>query len=211
MQLVLWSWGVDLLMQDKAQAVFCNVRPPGHHAEHNKAMGFCFLNNVAIGVRYALSYYHLERIAIIDFDVHHGNGTQDIFQEEDHVMFCSSFEHPFYPGYDLRNDNSHVLNVPLRPGTVGSKYREQVSAAWFHKLHAFKPQLFFFSAGFDAHRDDPLADIELTMEDYCWLTTEIASMAKQYSNGKMLSVLEGGYDLDVLRTCVPAHVNAMLV
>lgn len=204
-------FAVDLVMKDQAQAVFCNVRPPGHHAEYEKAMGFCFFNNVAIGVKYARETYHLNRIAIIDFDVHHGNGTQNIFQHDNHVMYCSSFEHPFYPGYDEEMDNKHILSVPLAAGTKGEEFRKKVQEAWFDQLAAYQPQLIFFSAGFDAHTNDPLADINLVKEDYVWLTTQIAKIAKVHCNGRMISVLEGGYNLDVLAQCVPAHLNAMII
>lgn len=200
---------VDLVMTDKAQVVFCNVRPPGHHAEHERPMGFCFFNNVAIGVLYAMQKYQLQRITIVDFDVHHGNGTQNIFQNNKQVQYCSSFEHPFYPGYEPEMDNTHILSVPLKAGTSGEEFRKLVSAAWFDKIAAFQPQLIFFSAGFDAHADDPLAHIKLHKDDYEWLTKEIANIAKVHCGGKMISVLEGGYNLEALAESVPVHVNAM--
>lgn len=202
-------FAVDLVMQNKTKVAFCNVRPPGHHAEREKAMGFCIFNNVAVGVMHALLHHRLNRVAIIDFDVHHGNGTQDIFQRNKQVMYCSSFQHPFYPGYDEEMDNEHIIGVPLPAGTDGATYRARVKDAWFKKLHEFKPELIFFSAGFDAHTNDPLANINLTKDDYVWLTTEIAKIAKTHCNGRMISVLEGGYDLVVLAECVPEHVNAM--
>ena len=201
---------VDLVIKGEARVVFCNVRPPGHHAERDKAMGFCIFNNVAVGVMHAINTYHLERIAIVDFDVHHGNGTQHIFQNDNRVLYCSSFEHPFYPGYDPALDRPHLLSVPLQAGTTSDLFRQKVAAAWFDKIRTFKPQLIFLSSGFDAHRDDPLADINLTKADYVWLTTEIAQIAKQCCDGKMISALEGGYNLAVLRECVPAHVDAMV-
>jgi len=203
-------FAVDLVMQQKAQAAFCNIRPPGHHAEYEKAMGFCFFNNVAIGVMHALKQYQLERIAIIDFDVHHGNGTQNIFQDDSQVMYCSSFEYPFYPGYQEERDNEHILSVPLSAGTTSETFREKVKAAWFEKLAAFQPQFIFFSAGFDAHCNDPLADLNLVEADYVWLTTQIAKIAKAHCDGRMVSALEGGYNLEALAQCVPAHVNAMV-
>lgn len=201
---------VDVVMQGETKIAFCNIRPPGHHAERDRAMGFCFFNNVAVGVAHAIKQYGLERIAIIDFDVHHGNGTQNIFQDDPRVLYCSSFEHPFYPGYDPANDNEHILNVPIVPGTTGEAFCERVAGEWFDKLNAFKPQLIFFSAGFDAHIDDPLADLNLTESDYVWLTKQIAKIAKAHCDGKMISVLEGGYQIDALEECVPAHVKAML-
>lgn len=203
-------FAVDALMSNQAVAAFCNVRPPGHHAERNKAMGFCFFNNVAVGVMHAIDQYQLQRIAIIDFDVHHGNGTQDIFQREDRVLYCSSFQHPFYPGYDPAMDNAHILSVPLPAGTDGASFREKVSAAWFEKLALFQPQLIFFSAGFDAHKNDPLAHLRLTQADYLWLTEEMAKIAERFCSGRMVSVLEGGYALEVLAECVPVHINAMI-
>lgn len=202
-------YAVDLVMTGKADVAFCGVRPPGHHAERAKAMGFCFFNNVAIGVMHAMTTYDLDRIAIIDFDVHHGNGSQNIFQQDKRVLYCSSFESPFYPGYEPELDNEHILSVPLSPETTSEEFREKVAAAWFEKLAAFQPQLIFFSAGFDAHKDDPLADLQLEDEDYVWVTEQIAKIAKVHCEGRMISVLEGGYNLDVLARCVPAHVEAM--
>lgn len=202
-------FAVDLVMKDEAQVAFCNIRPPGHHAERAQGMGFCFFNNVAIGVLHAIHTYGLTRIAIIDFDLHHGNGTQDIFQTDDRVLLCSSFEHPLYPGYDPEKDNHHILNVPLAAGTGGDVFRAKVKAAWFDRLNAFKPQFIFFSAGFDAHANDPLGNLQLTKADYVWLTKEIAEIAKVHCGGKMVSVLEGGYNLEALAECVPAHVESL--
>jgi len=203
-------FAVDTVMSGEAQVAFCNIRPPGHHAERDKAMGFCFFNNIAIGVVHVITHYPIKRVAIIDFDVHHGNGTQNIFQTEKRVMYCSSFEHPFYPGYDSEMDNEHILSVPLEAGTGSELFRGKVQEVWFERLAAFQPQFIFFSAGFDAHAKDPLADLSLIEEDYVWLTTQIAKIAKVHGDGKMVSVLEGGYNLDALAQCVPAHVNAML-
>lgn len=202
---------VDLVMKGQVQSAFCNIRPPGHHAEREKAMGFCFFNNVAVGAMYAMTQYQLQRIAIIDFDVHHGNGTQSIFQRDKRVLYCSSFEHPFYPGYEEEMDNEHILSVPLAAGTTSEMFRSAIEAAWFDKIAAFQPQLIFFSAGFDAHASDALADLQLTADDYVWLTTHIAKIAKVHSGGKMISVLEGGYNLDALAQCVPLHIDAMIV
>jgi acetoin utilization deacetylase AcuC-like enzyme len=203
-------YAVDLIMNDDINVAFCNVRPPGHHAEREKSMGFCLFNNVAVGVRHAITHYHLNRVAIIDFDVHRGNGTQNIFQRDKRVMICSSFEHPFYPGYEPEMDNPHILSVPLPAGTTGEVFREKVQAAWFEQLAAFKPDFIFFSAGFDAHVKDPLANLNLTQSDYVWLTQQIAAIAKTVCQGRMVSVLEGGYNLEVLAACVPAHVQAMV-
>ncbi len=200
---------VDQVMTGELQAAFCNVRPPGHHAEREKAMGFCFFNNVAVGIRHAMAVHGVQRVAIIDFDVHHGNGTQEIFQEDERVMLCSSFEHPLYPGYEPEMDNAHIISVPLAAGSRGDVYRQKTAAAWFSRLQDFKPDLIFFSAGFDAHENDPLANIALTAPDYAWLTNEIRAIAETYSQGRMISVLEGGYDLEALAQSVPAHVNAL--
>ncbi len=203
-------YAVDLVMQHKAQVVFCNVRPPGHHAEFDKAMGFCFFNNVAVGAAYAIAEYGLERIAIVDFDVHRGNGTQEIFHTNKHILYCSSFQHPFYPGYEEESDDAQVLSIPIPAGAGGETFRELAEKIWFSKLAEFRPQLIFFSAGFDAHTDDPLANLNLTEADYVWLTEHIAKIAKVHCGGKMISVLEGGYHLDALAQCVPAHINAMV-
>lgn len=204
-------FAVDKVMKGEAQVAFCNVRPPGHHAERDKAMGFCFFNNVAVGAMHAMTQHAIQRLAIIDFDVHRGNGTQNIFQNDKRVLYCSSFEHPFYPGYDAEMDNEHILSVPLHAGTSGDEFREKVQSAWFEQLAAFQPQFIFFSAGFDAHINDPLADLKLREEDYVWLTTHIAKIATVHCGGKMVSVLEGGYNLDALAQCVPPHVDAMIV
>ena len=197
---------VDLVMSNQAKAAFCNVRPHGHHAEPARAMGFCFFNNVAVAVRHALSQHGVARIAIIDFDVHHGNGTQAIFQEDERVMLCSSFQHPFYPGFNPAMSNPHILTVPLPARTAGAEYRLAVEAAWFDRLATFKPQLVFFSAGFDAHQADPLAQLKLTVEDYVWLTEQVMSITQVCA----ISMLEGGYDLNALASCVPAHVAALV-
>lgn len=205
-------FAVDLVMKGAATIAFCNVRPPGHHAEREKAMGFCFFNNVAVGVRHVMKEYGLKRVAIIDFDVHHGNGTQNIFDYDKGVLYCSSFEHPLYPGYDDEHDNhDHILCVPLDASTTGAQFREKVKEAWFDKLDAFKPEFIFFSAGFDAHTRDPLAAIQLEESDYVWITEQVARIARKHCEGRIVSVLEGGYNLEVLAECVPAHVNALIV
>lgn len=204
------TFAVDLVMQRKAQAVFCNIRPPGHHAEYDKAMGFCFFNNVAVGVHYALEKYAIKRVAIIDFDLHHGNGTQHIFQNDPRVMYCSSFEHPFYPGYEPGLDNEHLLGVPLSAGVGGEAFRQAVRAAWFDKISAFKPELVFFSAGFDAHAKDPLGDLQLTKDDYMWITQQIIKLTASTAKDRVISVLEGGYNLEALAECVPAHVDSLV-
>lgn len=201
---------VDLLMSGEVNAAFCNVRPPGHHAERAKAMGFCLFNNLAIGVAHALSQYHLERIAIVDFDVHHGNGTEDIFKNEKRVLLCSSFQHPFYPGVGAETKSNHIINVPLPVGTEGKIFRKKVSAAWFDVIKKFNPEMIFFSAGFDGHKRDLMSGLMLTEDDYAWLTREINSIAKKSCQGRIISVLEGGYELHSLGSSVAVHLDALL-
>lgn len=201
---------VDLVMKKEVNAAFCNVRPPGHHAEHAQAMGFCFFNNVAVGVLHALEQHRLQRVAIIDFDVHHGNGTEDIFRDDERVMLCSSFQHPFYPNSGAETQNQHILNMPLPAGFGGQEYREKVSADWLPAVRDFKPEMIFFSAGFDAHALDPLANLNFQAEDYAWITRQIKQIADEVCEGRMVSALEGGYELGVLGQCAVAHVGAML-
>lgn len=201
---------VDLVMKNEVNAAFCNVRPPGHHAEHNKAMGFCFFNNIAIGALYALAHYQLKRVAIVDFDVHHGNGTEDIVRNDERILLCSSFQHPFYPFVGAATKSQHILNLPLAAGTDGASYRKKVSEYWFPALRAFKPEIIFISAGFDAHAEDPLAAMLLTAEDYGWLTDEIKQIADEVCQGRIVSVLEGGYSLSALGESVARHVRVLL-
>jgi acetoin utilization deacetylase AcuC-like enzyme len=201
---------VDLVLGKKADAAFCNVRPPGHHAEKSKAMGFCFFNNVAIAAAHALETHKLRRVAIIDFDVHHGNGTQDIFYNDNRVLFCSSFQYPFYPHSGVSKTNTNVINIPLSAGSDGTIFREKVQELWLQPLLEFKPDLIFFSAGFDAHEEESLANLAFIDEDYGWVTKEIKKIADQVCQGRMVSLLEGGYALKVLGRCVVQHVNAML-
>ncbi len=201
---------VDLVFQKKVMAAFCNVRPPGHHAERAKAMGFCIFNNVAIAAAHAMAKYNIKRLAIIDFDVHHGNGTEEIFRNDARVLFCSTFEHPFYPFSEVDNTSNHMLPIPLKAFTDGTIYREKVSALWFDKIKSFSPEVIFFSAGFDAHRCDPLGDLQLEVADYLWLIQQIADLAKKFCSGRMISMLEGGYNLDYLGDCVVAHIQGLL-
>ncbi len=201
---------VDLVMKKEVRAAFCNVRPPGHHAEKNRAMGFCFFNNVAVGVAHALEHHHLKRIAIIDFDVHHGNGTENIFQEDERVLLCSSFQHPFYPYSGTDNKHPNILSLPLPAGTNSKLFRDKVTEKWLPALKNFKPEMIFFSAGFDAHASDPLANLFLLEEDYAWITREIKNIAEEFAEGRMVSTLEGGYNLDALAKSALAHIEAML-
>lgn len=198
---------VDLVMQQKVNTAFCNVRPPGHHAERDKAMGFCIFNNVAIAAAYALRFYKLKRVAIVDFDVHHGNGTEHIFKKNKKVLLCSSFEHPFYPYCGVDSNSEHIINVPLAAGTAGEAFREKVAAAWFQAIKKFRPEIIFFSAGFDAYYKDHLSNLLLKEEDYAWITREIANIAEEICEHRVISVLEGGYDLDGLGQCAAAHIR----
>ena len=189
---------------------FCAVRPPGHHAEESTAMGFCFFNSVALGAHVALEESHLERVAILDFDVHHGNGTVDIFKDRPEVLVCSSFQHPYYPHrlFDIARPN--IVNTPLDAGTDGTGFRRAIERDWLPALEAHKPQIIFVSAGFDAHRADPLGGLLLVEADYRWVTELIADAADRYAEGRMVSSLEGGYDLDALACSVEAHLQVLL-
>ena len=202
--------GVDLIMRSEANPVFCAVRPPGHHAERSRAMGFCLFNNIAVAAAHALENYGFQRIAIVDFDVHHGNGTEDIFREDERVLFCSSFQHPFYPYTGHDSDTRNLVDVPLKAGTDGSRFRESVRAHWFPALERFKPQFLFISAGFDGHALDDMSDLLLTEADYAWLTEELVSQAAEYADGRILSMLEGGYETGSLARSVTRHLKALL-
>ena len=200
--------GVDLVMAGQAGKVFCGVRPPGHHAEHNRAMGFCFFNNVAIAARHAMTHHGLERVAIVDFDVHHCNGTEDIFAGEEGVLLCSTFQHPFYPhtGYDCAAAN--VVNVPLAAEADGEVFRRAVEHHWLPRLASFAPELILVSAGFDAHQADYMAQLNLLESDYAWVTRRLCEQADRSASGRIVSSLEGGYDLHALARSVEAHLKA---
>jgi acetoin utilization deacetylase AcuC-like enzyme len=200
----------NLVLTNKVAGAFCGVRPPGHHALRNHAMGFCFFNNVAIGTAHALEEYGLERVAIVDFDVHHGNGTEAVFKNDPRVMLCSTFQYPFYPGSGANSSNEHIVNIPLPAGTESEAYREAVTARFLPALNRFKPQLIFFSAGFDAHTDDSLAQLDLVEADYEWITAEILTIADKYAQGRIISTLEGGYDLDALAHSVAVHLKVLM-
>jgi acetoin utilization deacetylase AcuC-like enzyme len=200
---------VDEIFQGKLDRAFCLVRPPGHHAEPDKAMGFCFFNNVAVGVAHALEVYHCQRVAIVDFDVHHGNGTESMFREDPRVCFWSSFQHPFYPGTRLNNQPSHIHLCPLAAGTGSSEFRQKIELELIPALEAFKPECIFISAGFDAHQLDPLANLRLTTQDYHYVTRILCDIANQFCGGKIISTLEGGYHLKALAESVLTHVDAL--
>lgn len=202
---------VDMVMGGKAPNAFCAIRPPGHHAESAKAMGFCFINNIAIGVMHAIAEYHLNRVAIVDFDVHHGNGTEEIFQDEPRVMLVSSFQHPFFPYCGDRpfGTNPNIVNIPMKSGTKGDTYRQMFAEQILPRLNDFKPELLLISAGFDAHLEDDMGNFGLVEADYQWLTKELMQVAARHCEGKIVSVLEGGYDLSPLARSVTAHLKVL--
>ncbi|GBG12954.1 histone deacetylase [Novimethylophilus kurashikiensis] len=201
--------GVDLVMTGKARSAFCCVRPPGHHAGRAHAGGFCIFNNVAVGVAHAMAVYGIQRAAIIDFDVHHGDGTEDIFRDNPKVMLCSTFQSPLYPfrGEDSRTER--IINVPLPSGTDGKQFRAVVEKEFAPALDEFAPELIFISAGFDAHLDDPLGGMRLVRDDYIWVTEFVMDVAQRHAQGRIVSSLEGGYDLTSLADAAAAHVRTL--
>ncbi len=201
---------VELVLSDADKRAFCAVRPPGHHAEASHAMGFCFVNSIAVGAARALDHPDIDRVAILDFDVHHGNGTVAAFMENPDVLVCSSFQFPFYP-YRLQDiQRPNIVNTPLPAGTRGAEFRNAVERDWQPALDGFKPDLVLVSAGFDGHADDPLGGFLLTEEDYAWVTGLITDAANRHANGRIVSMLEGGYDLTALARSVAAHVGGLL-
>ena len=199
----------DLVITGKVENAFCNVRPPGHHATHNRAMGFCFFNNVAVGVAHVMAQYGLKRIAIADFDVHHGNGTEDIFKDDPRVMLCSTFQHPFYPYSGADSGNDHIINVPLAARTDSSAFQSAITEYWLPALNKFKPEIIFISAGFDAHREDEMANFGLADSDYTWVTEQIKTIAEKYAKKRIVSTLEGGYALHALGRSATAHIKVL--
>ncbi len=199
----------DLVMKGDAQAAFCSVRPPGHHAERGRAMGFCFYNNIAVAAAHALEHYGLGRVAIADFDVHHGNGTEEIFRDDARVMMVSTFQHPFYPYSGVHGRSARMVNIPLAAHSGGAEFRAAVEAHWLPALERFKPEIIFVSAGFDAHRDDDMAMLRLVEADYAWVTHLLKEVAEKFAQGRMVSSLEGGYELHALGRSAAAHVKAM--
>ena len=202
--------GTNLIMKKEAGPVFCMVRPPGHHAEHDKAMGFCLFNNVAAAAAHALKKHGLERVAIVDFDVHHGNGTESIFKDNKQVLFCSSFQHPFYPYTGHESDTANLIDVPLPSGTKGTEFRQAITEHWLPALNDFRPQLLFISAGFDAHMLDDMGGLNLTESDYAWVTQELVKVANKHAEGRIVSMLEGGYNPAALSRSVVSHIKALL-
>ena len=199
----------ELVLEGKVENAFCAVRPPGHHAESARAMGFCIFNNAAVGVAHAMAKYGLQRIAIADFDVHHGNGTEQIFHDDARVMLCSTFQHPYYPYRGADSGNEHIINVPLPAGTDGDAFREAVCAHWLPALERFRPEMIFCSAGFDGHRDDDMAQFKLREADYAWVTQQIKDVAARHAHGRIVSLLEGGYELHALGRSVLAHLKVL--
>ena len=204
---------VDMVMQGKAANAFCAMRPPGHHAESVRAMGFCFFNNAAIAARHAQAVYGAERVAVVDWDVHHGNGTQEIFWDDRSVLYASTHEMPLFPGTGAageRGAHGTIVNAPLRAGDGSAEFREAFESALLHRIDAFQPDLIIISAGFDAHWRDPLANINLKETDFAWATQRLMALADSRCNGRLVSVLEGGYDLEGLSKSVAAHVQALM-
>ena len=202
--------GVDLVMRKECASAFCAVRPPGHHAERRRAMGFCLFNNVAVGAAHALSAHGLNRVAIVDFDVHHGNGTEDIFQGDPRVLMVSTFQHPLYPYSGIEDPAPNMVNVPLAAGSGSDEFRAAVVDAWMPALERHKPEMIFISAGFDAHREDPLAGLKLTEADYAWVTRELIAVSTRHSHRRIVSTLEGGYALSALGRSAVEHVRELV-
>ena len=200
---------VDLIMAGEAHNAFCCVRPPGHHAELQLAMGFSFLNNIAVAAMHALKEYGLRRVAIIDFDVHHGNGTEAIFSNDPSVLMVSMFQHPFFPYSGTDNPAPNMLNVPMHVGTSGEEFRQMVSEKWLPRLRKFKPEMLFISAGVDAHYEDDLGGMKLLEQDYRWVTEQLKQVAEKTAQGRIVSMLEGGYVLSALARSVVAHIRVL--
>ena len=203
---------IDGVKKKEFKNAFCCVRPPGHHAEKEKAMGFCIFNNVAVGANYLIEKYKYKKIAIIDFDVHHGNGTQNIFYNDKNVLYISTHQYPYYPGSGSEKENgkyNNVLNIPLEAGTTGNEYLNAYEKV-LDKLKEFKPEFLLFSAGFDAHIDDPLAQLRLSSEDFYKITKRTLEVSKPFCNGNIVSILEGGYDLRALQESTQRHVDALI-
>ncbi len=191
------------------QRAFCAVRPPGHHAEHGDAMGFCLFNNIAYGAQLALQQPGIERVAVLDFDVHHGNGTVDIFRDDPRVLVCSSYQHPFYPNRMTDVTGTHLVHTPLAVGSGSNEFRSAIERDWLPALERHQPQLILVSAGFDAHADDPLAQLNLQTNDFAWITDLIVSYANSSADGRIVSALEGGYDLNALAHSVAEHIEVL--
>jgi acetoin utilization deacetylase AcuC-like enzyme len=199
----------DAVMAGEIENAFCSVRPPGHHATHDKAMGFCFFNNVAVAAKYALERYKLQRVAVVDFDVHHGNGTEDILANDPRALMVSIFQHPFFPYSGDKDPAPNMVNVPVAAYTRGMDIREIIEMMWIPRLEAFKPEMIFVSAGFDGHREDDMGQLGLTEQDYAWMTMRVKDVARRFSKGRIVSCLEGGYVMGPLARSVEAHVRVL--
>jgi acetoin utilization deacetylase AcuC-like enzyme len=200
---------VDLVMNGEVENAFCAVRPPGHHAEREAAMGFCFFNNIAVAAAHALEAHRLSRVAIIDFDVHHGNGTEDCFKHNPKVLMVSTFQHPFYPYSGTEDPADNMLNVPLGRGSDGDEFRRVVTDLWLPRLREFQPEMIFISAGFDAHYEDEMGGLKLFERDYIWVTEQLKQIAEESAQGRIVSMLEGGYALSALARSVSGHIRVL--
>jgi acetoin utilization deacetylase AcuC-like enzyme len=200
---------VDLVLSGQVENAFCAVRPPGHHAERATAMGFCFFNNIAVAAAHALAAHNLARVAVIDFDVHHGNGTEDCFRGDQRVLMASTFQHPFYPYSGTENAAPNMVNIPLPRGTDGEEFRRVVSDLWMPRLREFQPEMVFISAGFDAHYEDEMGGLRLLEQDYAWVTGQLRDLADEFAQGRIVSILEGGYSLSALARSVAAHIRVL--
>ena len=199
----------DAVIAGELENAFCSVRPPGHHACRDKAMGFCFFNNVAVAAKYALERHGLKRVAIVDFDVHHGNGTEDIVAGDERILMVSFFQHPFYPMDWPLSNAGNLVNLPVPAYTKGMDVRELIESIWIPRLEQFKPEMIFVSAGFDAHREDDMGQMGLVEQDYAWITSRIKDVARRHAKGRIVSCLEGGYSLSALARSVEAHIRVL--
>lgn len=200
---------VDLVMTGEVRNAFCAVRPPGHHAERSNAMGFCFFNNIAVAAKHALKVHGLKRVAIVDFDVHHGNGTEECFRNDMQVLMVSTFQHPFYPYSGTEHPAPNMVNIPLPGGTGGDEFCQVVNDLWLPRLREFKPEMIFISAGFDAHYEDDLGGLKLFEKDFAWVTEQVKQIADETAQGRIISMLEGGYVLSALARSVAAHIKVL--
>jgi len=201
---------VDLLMSGEQESAICCVRPPGHHAERARAMGFCLYNNIAVGAAHALETHGLKKVAIVDFDVHQGNGTENIFKDDKRVLFCSTFQHPFFPFTEILPNAENRVSIPLDASAGSEEFRAAVLDHWLPALERFQPEMVFVSAGFDAHRDDDMSSVSLTDSDFRWVAEQIVNVAARSASGRIVSVLEGGYELHSLARCVDTHIRVLM-
>ena len=199
----------DAVLAGELENAFCAIRPPGHHAGRDKAMGFCFFNNVAIAAKYALERHGLKRVAIVDFDVHHGNGTEDIVAGDSRILMVSFYQHPFYPLDHVHSNADNLVNLPVPAYTKGMEIRELIESAWMPRLEDFRPEMIFISAGFDSHREDEMGRLGLVEQDYAWITYRVKDVARRHAKGRIVSVLEGGYALSALARSVEAHIRVL--